>query len=68
MSDYKSDDEDSSSNNYTEYSDNIYFFVSKLCIEINKYTNTDYAVTGWMLCEIPHIREYVFKNQINHQN
>ena len=32
-----------------------------------KHINTDYAVTSWMLCIIPHIREDLFKNaQNNH--
>ena len=34
-----------------------------------KYINTDYAVTGWMLSVIPHIREDVFKNpNVNNMN
>ena len=62
MSDDESDEEDSLSNYYTEYSDHICFVISKLWIEIEKHVNTDYAVTGWILCVIPHIREDVFKN------
>ena len=27
--------------------------------------NTDYSVTGWMLCVLPHIRDNVFKNAQN---
>ena len=35
--------------------------------EREKDINTDYAVTGWMLCVINNIREDVFKNaQNNH--
>ena len=35
--------------------------------EREKHINTDYAVTGWVLCVIPHIGEDVFKNaQNNH--
>ena len=35
--------------------------------EREKHINTDYAVTGWMLYVITHIREDVFKNaQNNH--
>ena len=30
-----------------------------------EHINTDYAVTGWMLCVLPHIREDVFKNTQN---
>ena len=36
--------------------------ISKFRIKIEKYINTDYAVTAWMLCVIPHIKEDVFKN------
>ena len=56
MYDDKSDEEESSSNDYTEYSDNISFDISKLWIKIDKHINTDYYVTGWMLCVIPIIR------------
>ena len=31
----------------------------------DKHIDTDYSVTGWMLCVIPHIREDVFKNEQN---
>ena len=69
MSDDKSDEEESSSNDYTEYSDNVSFFISKLWIERGKRINNNYAVTGWMLCVIPNIREYFFINSnINHMN
>ena len=65
--DDESDEEDSIPNNCTTYLDNICFVISNLWNEREKYINTDYAVTGWMLCVIPHIGEYVFKNaQINH--
>ena len=30
-----------------------------------EHINTDYAVTGWMLCVIPHIRKDVFKSAQN---
>ena len=33
--------------------------------EREEHTNTDYALTGWMLCVIPHIREDIFKNAQN---
>ena len=33
--------------------------------EREKNINTDYAVTGWILCVIPHIREDVFKSEKN---
>ena len=42
------------------YSD-IFFVVSKLWNEREKYIKTDYAVTGWMVCVINNIREDVFK-------
>ena len=48
------------------------FFISKLCIEREKHINTDYDVTGCMLCVITHIREDVFNipniNNINQVN
>ena len=67
MYDDKSDEEEPSYNDYTIYIDNICFFVSKLWFEIQKHINADYAVTGWMLCVIPHIRKDVFKSSnINH--
>ena len=66
-SDNKIDEEDSISNYCTLYSDNICFVVSNLWNEREKRINTNYAVTGCMLCLIPHITEHVFKNaQNNH--
>ena len=45
------------------------FFISKLWIERQKHINTDYYVTGLLLCVIPYIRENVFKNSNrNHIN
>ena len=41
------------------------FVISSLCNESKKHINTDYAVTDWMLCVIPRIREDVFKNAKN---
>ena len=64
-SDDESDKEELLSNDYTEYSDNICFVMSNLWNQIEIYINTDYAVTGWMLCVITHIREDVFKNAQN---
>ena len=43
------------------YSENICYVISNLWNKRKKHINTDYAVTGWMLCVIPHIREDVFK-------
>ena len=38
-----------------------------MCNEREKHINTDYAVTGWMLCIVHQIMEYFFKNaQNNH--
>ena len=65
MSDDESDEEESISKNLTLYSENIYFFISSLWNKREEHINTDYAVTGWMLCVIPHIRENVFKNTQN---
>ena len=63
--DDKIDEEESISNYCTSYSDNICFVISNLCNERDKHINTDYVVTGWMLCVIPHIREDVFKSAQN---
>ena len=60
--DDESDEEESISNDYTLYSENICFVISILWNEREKHINNDYAVTGWMLCVIPHIRIDVFKN------
>ena len=61
MYDEKSDEEESSSNGYTGISDNICLVISKLWNKREKHINTDYAMTGWMLCVIPHIIKDVFK-------
>ena len=63
MYDKKSDEEESSSNDYTGYSDNTCFSISKLWIEKSKLINTDYSVTDWMVCVIPQIRDNVFKRK-----
>ena len=65
MSDDKSDEEESISKNLTLYYENICFVISNLWNKREEHINTDYAVTGWMLCVIPHIREDVFKNAQN---
>ena len=40
-----------------------------MLIEGEKQTNTDYAVTAWMIHLVPHIREDVFKNSnLNNMN
>ena len=56
MSDDKSDEEESISKNLTMYSENICFVISSLRNKREEHINNDYAVTGWMLCAIPHIR------------
>ena len=56
MSDEESDEEDSISNDCTLYSEKNCFVISSLWYEREKHSNTDYAVTGWMLYVIPHIR------------
>ena len=43
----------------------IFFVISSLWNDREKKINIDYAVTGWMLFIIPHIREDVFKNAQN---
>ena len=66
-SDDKSDEEESISKYCTFYSDSIFFVVSSFFNEREKHSNTDYAVTGWILYVITHIRKYFFKNgQNNH--
>ena len=37
-------------------------FVPELWNEREEYINNDYTVTAWILCIIPFIREYIFKN------
>ena len=58
--DDESDEEESISNDCTEYSENICLVISNLWNEGEKHINTDYAVAGLMLCIIPHIRVNVF--------
>ena len=65
MSDDKIDEEESISNDFTLYSENICFVIYSLWYEREKHINNNYAVTCWMLCVIPHIREDVFKNAQN---
>ena len=65
MSDDKSDEEESTSKNLTLYYENICFVISSLWNKREEHINTDYSVTGWMLCVIPHIREDIFKNAQN---
>ena len=47
------------------YSEDICFVISILWNERENHINTDYAVTGWMLCVIPHIGEDFFENAHN---
>ena len=65
MSDDESDEEESISNDFTLYSENICFVISSLWNEREKHINTYYTVTGLMLCVIPQIMEDVFKNAQN---
>ena len=60
QSDDESDEEESISNYYTLYSDNICFVISNFWNEREEHINTDYDVTGWLLCVFPHIREDFF--------
>ena len=61
MYDGESDEEESMSNDFTLYSEKICSLIFSLCNEREKHINTDCAITGWMLCVIPHIREDIFK-------
>ena len=65
MSDDESYEEESISDYFTLYSEDICFVVSSFYNEREKNINTDYAIIGWMLCVIPHIREDVLKNEQN---
>ena len=60
MSDEESDEEESTSKDSILYYENIFFVISSLWNKREEHINTDYAVTGWMLCVITHIREDVF--------
>ena len=62
----ESNEEESISNYFTLHYENICFVISNLWNEREKNINTDYSVTGWMLCVIPHIREDVFRIQNLH--
>ena len=64
-SDDESDEEDPILKDSVLYSENICFVISNLWNKREEHINTDYDVTGWMLCVIPHIREDVFKNEQN---
>ena len=47
------------------YYENICFVIYNLWNKREEHTNTNYALTGWILCVIPHIREDLFKNAQN---
>ena len=65
MSDDKSDEEESTPKDSIFYSKNICFVISRLWNKREEHINTDYAVTGWMSCVIPHIGEDIFKSAQN---
>ena len=52
----ESDKEESLLNDHDDNSENLCFVVSKLYIEREKHTNTNYSVTSWMLRVTTHIR------------
>ena len=64
-SDDESDEEDPTLKDSILYSENICFVISNFRNKREEHINTNYAVTGRMLCVIPHIREDVFKNAQN---
>ena len=68
ISDDESDEEESISNDFTLFSENICFVISNLWNEREKHINNDYDATGWMLCVITHIGEDVFKDAQNHHH
>ena len=47
------------------YTENICYVIFNLWHKREEHINTGYAVNGWMLCVIPHIREDVFKKAQN---
>ena len=47
------------------FPENICYVISNLWNKREEHINIDYAVTVWMLCVIPHIREDAFKNAQN---
>ena len=59
---FKTNGTDISGFNYSETMSSLIFHYWK---KREEYINTDYAVTGWILCLIP--REYVFVNE-NREN
>ena len=61
MSDDESNEEESILKNLTLYFENICFVISNFWNKRDEHINTDYAVTGCMLCVMPHIREDFFK-------
>ena len=60
ISDDKIYEEESISNHFTLYYENICFVISSLWNKRKKHINIDYAGTGCMICAIPHIRDDVF--------
>ena len=60
--DDESDEEESSSNDYNGFTDNICLIISKFWNERDKHINNDYDVNGCILCLITNIREDVFKH------
>ena len=48
MSDEKIDEEESSPNDYTVYTQNICFIISNMWIERETHINTDYDINGWV--------------------
>ena len=66
-SDAKTYEEESSSNDYADYSGHN-FFISNLCNKREKHCNNDFAATGWILCVITHIGEDVLKNSQNNHH
>ena len=64
-SDDKSGEEEPKLKDSILYYENICFVISNLWNKREEHINTDYAVTGWILCVIPHIREDLFINVQN---
>ena len=56
------DDPDSNDSDMLEI---LSFSVFKLFQKRQLHINTDFSVTGWMLCVIPHIRKYAKNNSDN---
>ena len=61
----ESDEEEPTLKDSILYYENISFVIYNLWNKREEHINKNYAVTGWVLCVIPHNREDIFKNAQN---